>query len=39
LFFVLFISPLAEITTPTTYADKNYLFGRGKKKKKHKKIA
>ena len=29
LLFALFISPLADITTPTTYADDNYLFGCG----------
>jgi hypothetical protein len=34
LLFVLFISPLADITTPTTYADDNYLFGSGEKEKK-----
>ena len=32
--FALFISPLADITTPTTYADDNYLFGKGKTEKK-----
>ena len=29
--FALFISPFADITTPKTYADDNYLFGKGKK--------
>ena len=32
--FALFISPLADITTPTTYADDNYLFGSGETEKK-----
>jgi len=31
LLFALFISPFADITTPKTYADDNYLFGKGKK--------
>jgi hypothetical protein len=34
LLFGLFISPLADITTPTTYADDNYLFGSGETEKK-----
>jgi hypothetical protein len=34
LLFALFISPLADITTPTTYADDNYLFGSGETEKK-----
>ena len=33
LLFALFISPLADITTPTTYADDNYLFGSGRTEK------
>ena len=33
LLFALFISPLADITTPTTYADDNYLFGSGNTEK------
>jgi hypothetical protein len=32
--FALFISPLADITTPTTYVDDNYLFGSGETEKK-----
>ncbi len=32
--FALFISPHSDITTPTTYADHNYLFGKGKTEKK-----
>jgi hypothetical protein len=32
--FALFISLLADITTPTTYADDNYLFGSEKTEKK-----
>ncbi len=34
LLFALFISPLADITTPTTYANDNYLFGSGETEKK-----
>ena len=33
LLFALFISHLADIATPTTYADDNYLFGSGKTEK------
>jgi hypothetical protein len=32
--FALFISPLADINTPTTNADDNYLFGSEKAEKK-----
>jgi hypothetical protein len=34
LLFALFILPLADITTTTTYADDNYLFGSGETEKK-----
>ena len=33
LLFVLFISPLADITQPTTYADHSYFLGTGKTEK------
>jgi hypothetical protein len=34
LLFALFISPLADLTTPKTYADDNYLFGSVETEKK-----
>jgi hypothetical protein len=34
LLFALFISPFADITTSTTYADDNYLFSSGETEKK-----